>query len=45
MHTEWTKRALEAGKHVLCEKPFTLDPGEAARCFEAAEAADRLWAP
>ena len=42
MHTEWTRRALEAGKHVLCEKPFTLDPREAARCFDAAEAADRL---
>ena len=42
MHTEWTVRALKAGKHVLCEKPFTLEPKEAARCFDAAEAADRV---
>ena len=42
MHAEWTLRALEAGKHVLCEKPFTLDPLDAARCFHAAEAAGRV---
>jgi len=42
MHTEWTVRALEAGKHVLCEKPFTLDPQDAARCFDAAEVAGRV---
>jgi Predicted dehydrogenases and related proteins len=32
----------EAGKHVLCEKPFTRDPAAAARAFDAADAAGRL---
>ena len=39
LHVEWTLRAIEAGKHVLCEKPFSLDGGEAARAVEAAERA------
>ena len=38
MHVEWTLRALEAGKHVLCEKPFALD---ASRAEEAVDAARR----
>jgi len=37
LHVEWSLRALEAGKHVLCEKPLTADPEAAERLFDAAE--------
>jgi predicted dehydrogenase len=36
-HMEPTIAALEAGKHVLCEKPFALDPSEAERMVETSE--------
>lgn len=37
LHCAWTLRALEAGKHVLVEKPFAMDAAEAARMAAAAE--------
>jgi predicted dehydrogenase len=39
MHVEWTLKALEAGKHVLCEKPFSHSTEEAERAVEAARSA------
>jgi xylose dehydrogenase (NAD/NADP) len=42
MHVEWSIRALEAGKHVLCEKPLTRQASEAERAFDAAESAGRV---
>ncbi|PRY43758.1 Gfo/Idh/MocA family protein [Umezawaea tangerina] len=38
LHGKWTLAALAAGKHVLCEKPFTANAEEAARVAEAAAA-------
>jgi predicted dehydrogenase len=36
LHAPWTLRAIEAGKHVLCEKPFTSNAAEAAQVAAAA---------
>jgi predicted dehydrogenase len=42
MHTEWSIKAVEAGKHVLCEKPFTRHPDEITQAWDAADRAGRL---
>jgi NDP-hexose-3-ketoreductase len=42
LHEEWCVRALEQGKHVLCEKPLGLDSGSVKRMLEAAERNGRL---
>ena len=37
LHLKWVRAALQAGKHVLCEKPLALNAGEAREMFKIAE--------
>ena len=39
LHHDWTLRALAAGKHVLCEKPYSRRPEQVEEAFDAAAAA------
>jgi predicted dehydrogenase len=41
LHVEWSERALEAGKHVLCEKPLCMTAKEVATLIEARERTGR----
>jgi predicted dehydrogenase len=42
LHGRWTRAALDAGKHVLCEKPFTANAAEAREIADQAAQSDRV---
>jgi xylose dehydrogenase (NAD/NADP) len=42
MHCEWSIKSVEAGKHVLCEKPMSRSTSQVEEAFDAADKAGRL---
>ena len=42
LHCEWSINALEAGKHVLCEKPFSRHTDDVVAAFDTADRTGRL---
>jgi D-xylose 1-dehydrogenase (NADP+, D-xylono-1,5-lactone-forming) len=42
LHVEWSIASLEAGKHVICEKPLSRRAADAGAAFDAAERTGRL---
>jgi len=44
LHKEWTIKALQAGKHVLCEKPFAISLPEVEAMFDTARSSGRVVA-
>jgi len=42
MHVEWSIRALDEGKHVLCEKPLSRHPADVERAYDAADKNGRI---
>jgi len=42
LHCQWSIRAVEAGKHVLCEKPMSRRAHDVEEAFDAAERSGRI---